>query len=108
MKTFHFFLLLRLIGSRDGKLLSINKDTGIKKWIFKTGSSIESSPIIVNDKIICCTDDGIIYMIDREKGKKIWAYETGSSFTCTPIIVKGKLIVASNDGIIYTFGEDNE
>ncbi|MEM2130011.1 MAG: PQQ-binding-like beta-propeller repeat protein [Candidatus Bathyarchaeia archaeon] len=72
------------------------------KWKINIGSSIDTSPTIVNGVVYIGTYDGFIYAFDADAGKQIWNYSTGilgrrSALT----VVNGKVYTGADDGNIY-------
>lgn len=96
-----------LIGSRDGHLHCVDRETGQKIWTFRTRDEIDSSPVIAGHKVIIGSIDGRLYIVDLETGKEIWSYEIGAAIIGCPAVAGGLIIVGAEDGRIYAFGEDS-
>jgi len=69
-----------------------------------------STPIIVKDKIIACTDDGIFLykLIQSKKNKfelKLIDKVGGLEIDATPIVWDGRVYIAVRDGYMYCFGK---
>ena len=94
---------LVVAGSRDGFLYGLDKETGKKKWSFKTLDEIDSSPVIIRDKVLTASIDGRLYLLNKHNGEKIWSYEIGASISSSPAVVDGLVTVGAEDGKIYTF-----
>lgn len=65
------------IGSGDGSLYAIDKNTGMQKWKFETGGPVDSSPAIHDGAIYFGSLDGYYYAIDETTGKLKWKFKTG-------------------------------
>ncbi|RLD68951.1 MAG: hypothetical protein DRI95_01585 [Bacteroidetes bacterium] len=68
-----------------------------------------STPIMVKDKIIACTDDGIfLYQLFQTKKNKynleLIDKVSGLEIDATPIVWDGKVYIAVRDGYMYCFG----
>lgn len=63
-------------GSFDGKVYSLDVESGRKLWEFNTESSVEASPILLKDTIYVGSLSGILYSLDARSGKQRWTYET--------------------------------
>jgi len=70
-----------------------------------------STPIMVKDKIIACTDDGIFLyqLIQTKKNKfelKLLDKVVGLEIDATPIVWNGRVYIAVRDGFMYCFGRE--
>ena len=70
-----------------------------------TKSKIDSSPVIVGDRVIVAPLSGQIFALQIKTGEILWEYDTGSSIDASPSIANGKLIIGSLDGVLYCFGK---
>lgn len=91
--------------SRDKYIYCLKADNGELIWKYKADSSIESSPVICNDKVIFASKDGWVYILKLSDGTVIMSYEIGGEILGSPAISNGKIIIGSLDGKIYIFGE---
>jgi outer membrane protein assembly factor BamB len=73
------------VASRDSNLYAFNPDSARrKKWAFKTGSDVMSSPAIGSDgTIYIASDDTDLYAINPD-GSKEWSFNTRGG-ACFPI-----------------------
>jgi outer membrane protein assembly factor BamB len=92
-----------IAGSRDGYLYCIDKETGEKKWSFRTLDEIDSSPVIIGDKVLTASIDGRLYLLNLLNGEMFWSYEIGASITSSPAVIDGLISVGAEDGRLYTF-----
>jgi len=67
-------------------------------WIYHTGSSVRSSPAVVDGKVFVGSDDGNIYALDASTGTKIW------NTTLTPDYVSGSPAVANSRIFVWAIG----
>jgi eukaryotic-like serine/threonine-protein kinase len=51
-----------VIGGRDRRLHGLHRETGEPAWVFASRGRIDSSPVIVGDKVVVGSDDGRLYM----------------------------------------------
>ncbi|UCG68612.1 MAG: PQQ-binding-like beta-propeller repeat protein [Thermoplasmata archaeon] len=70
-------------------------------WSFDTGSPMESSPVIVDDRVYFGSDNDLVYCLDSYTGKEIWNFTTKNSVKSTPAVVDGVVYVGSTDGNLY-------
>lgn len=98
-----------IVGGQDKKLHCLNRQTGEMVWIFNAKRQIDSSPVIVGDRVFVGSHDGRIYGIDLATGKEVWSHVDGRPFSASPAVGEGCLVIGSeaSTGKIYCFGEKN-
>ncbi len=94
-----------VIGSRDGFLHCVNRETGEKIWTFRTGDEIDSSPVIAGNRVVVGSIDGRLYIVNLDTGKRIWYYEIGAPIIGSPAVAGGFIIIGAEDSRVYAFGE---
>lgn len=76
-----------------------------RKWSYRTGGYITSSPAVVNGIVYVGSEDGSLYALDAASGRKQWSYRTESSLggflKSSPAVVKGVVYVGSFDYSLY-------
>jgi outer membrane protein assembly factor BamB len=70
---------LVFFGSTDGKLYSVNTQTGKVKWEFEVGKPIVASPI-VHDGVVYFGGANIFYAVDAKSGKKTVGFRDSESY----------------------------
>ncbi|MDB5151552.1 MAG: afsK [Mucilaginibacter sp.] len=96
-------------GSSDGNLYALNAFTGKRKWAFKTGGLIHTSPALYQGKIYFGSWDRFFYAIDAKTGKLHWKFETGNQpvyhvlegIQASPACADGRVYFGSRDGYFY-------
>ncbi|GLU51673.1 PQQ-binding-like beta-propeller repeat protein [Dyadobacter frigoris] len=80
------------IGNLDGIFYALDALTGAKKWEFKTGDAIQSTPTVVDGIVYFASWDKKIYALDAATGTKKWDSAPGllQPFAA-PAIEKGLL-----------------
>lgn len=98
-----------IVGGQDKKLHCLDRKTGEKAWIFSARGFVDSSPVIVGDRVFVGSNDGNVYGISLADGKEVWRFKDpeGRSFTASPAVGEGCLVIGSegNTGNVYCFGE---
>jgi eukaryotic-like serine/threonine-protein kinase len=56
------------VGSRDRRIYALNEMTGVKKWSYRTGGSIHSSPAVANGMVYVGSTDGKLYCFSLDPG----------------------------------------
>ena len=63
------------VGSEDMHVYALDGETGAKKWSYKTGGKVLSSPSVGADGILYVgSEDKKLYALSEETGKKIWVF----------------------------------
>ncbi|MEO8429181.1 MAG: PQQ-binding-like beta-propeller repeat protein, partial [Verrucomicrobiota bacterium] len=93
-------------GSHDGKLYAVNTN-GLKRWEYKTGAEVISSPTIASDGTIYVGSfDQKLYAINPD-GTKRWEFATGDAIFSSPAIgADGTIYVGSLDSTFYAINPD--
>lgn len=86
------------IGSSSGRFYKfevVTKRKGLKlkkKWSFKAGAEVYSSPVFFNGRVYFGSLDGKMYALN-ENGKLAWTYDTHSTISSSPLITKDEVLV---------------
>lgn len=72
-----------------------------KKWSYRTGGYILSSPAVVNGIVYVGSFDYSLYALDAASGRKQWSYQTGYYVASSPTVVNGVVYVGSDDHSLY-------
>ena len=94
---------LVFVGGQDKLVHAIDTKTGDKVWTYSTKARVDSSPVVVGNRIFVGSSDGRLYGLDR-KGKLVWDYEAGGKFTASPAVAENCLVIGNEDGTLYCFG----
>src|SRR5258708_2523122 len=60
------------VGSSDGNLYAIDRETGKQKWKFRTQGPISSSPAVANGTVYFLSYDGVFYALSADSGTARW------------------------------------
>jgi outer membrane protein assembly factor BamB len=82
----------------------VNRENGEAIWTFGTQGKVDSSPVIVGEKVVVGSDDGRLYIVSLKDGKELWSYEIGQAVGSSPAVADGRIVVGSDDGGVYCFG----
>ena len=82
---------------------ALDAETGGSLWTFATKGRVDSSPVIVGQRVIVCSLDGNIYILNLATGKEVWSFNSGSPFSASPAVGGGRLVVGSEEGLIHCF-----
>jgi len=70
-------------------------------WKYQTGSSIESSPAVVDGVVYIGSEDQNFYALRASDGAQIWHFATGGYIDSSPVVVGDVVYFGSRDGYVY-------
>ncbi len=96
-----------VIGGRDKFVHAIDRFTGKKLWTFATRAKVDSSPVVVGDRVFIGSNDGNLYELGLADGHERWKFNAGKPISAAPAVGEGVLVVGSEskDGKVYCFGK---
>ncbi len=89
------------VGSQDHNVYALRADNGSLLWHYQTGSSILSSPAILNEVVFIGSDDHYLYALRASDGSLLWRYRTGDSVESAIVAINDTVYVGSNDHYLY-------
>jgi outer membrane protein assembly factor BamB len=98
-----------LVGSGNGLLWALDRETGERVWRFKTSGSIISTPAcLVSSEynpdgalIYFGSINGHFYALECDSGKMIWEFDAGAGIYTSPAIKNGKVFFGSSIGELF-------
>jgi len=99
-----------VFGGRDRHVHAVDLATGELRWRYEAGGQVDSSPVIVGDRVIVGSDDGRVHLIDLRKGAAVWTYDVGESIVSSPALAGRWVVIGCEDGNVYAFthGSSND
>ncbi|WP_298860721.1 PQQ-binding-like beta-propeller repeat protein [uncultured Gimesia sp.] len=96
-----------VVGGRDKQIHCVERKTGKPVWKYGTRGRVDSSPVIVGNRLFIGSSDGNLYEMDLQNGKMLWKKNLGGDVTASPAIGSGHLIIGteSRNGALYCFGK---
>ncbi len=73
-----------VIGGRDKIVHALDRTTGERKWEWNSGARLDSSPVIVGDRVFLGSKRGPVLALDRTRGEPVWEFDTGSAIMASP------------------------
>ena len=80
---------------------SFNPHTGDENWSTTLKNKVDSSPVIVKNRVIAASTDGRLYLLNLENGELLWQKQFNGSITGSPAFAYGFAIIATDDGIVH-------
>lgn len=93
-------------GSADGSMYALSRSSGELVWKFETTGQIQTTPVLIENRIVFGSDDNTVYCLDASDGAVLWQYETNGIIHASPIGAGNTFIVANSAGMVYQFGFD--
>ena len=91
------------------KIPTFDRDraTGKAAWTFTTRARVESSPLVIGNRIFVGSNDGVLYELDLVSGKKTWEFVAGAPlwyiFTSTPSTSLNAALLMRGTGLMISF-----
>ena len=95
-----------IFGGQDKQLQCLDRKTGERQWAFQARGQINSSPVVVGERIFVGSNDGNLYEVGLADGQQRWKTKLGRSVTASPAVGEGCLVIGAEgaSGEIYCFG----
>ena len=84
----------------NGYLIAWDAKTGRTKWKWNT-APIESSPLLVGNRLYVGTWDRGVYALNATNGKRIWRFAADEEVNTSAAYWKGTIFIASDAGTLY-------
>lgn len=92
-----------LIGTNEGKLVSLNRKTGVENWSFSENEQpIFTSPVANQDLVVFGSYDQHVYGLSLSDGSIRWKTKTGAAVFSSATLVGDSVYVGSNDDHLYS------
>lgn len=106
-----------IFGTSNRGIVALDRETLDEKWNFKTNpamiysapyigehpATVETSPILVGDKVYFGASDGTVYAICHKTGKLYWKYHTGAPFFASLAVSGNSIYAVDFSGNVYAF-----
>ncbi|MEE8239231.1 MAG: PQQ-binding-like beta-propeller repeat protein [Nitrososphaerales archaeon] len=90
-----------LIGTLDGRVNAVERDSGTLAWSYSAGGAILSSPLIVDETVMIASNDQMIHALRISDGGLLWTSKFGGEIWSSPSFASGIVYFGSIDGKIY-------
>lgn len=95
------------VGSLNGNFYAFDKSKGKKQWVYRTYSTISSSPIRTGNNLIFGARNGKMYVLNSNTGERVYSFKTQesvvkSNLDASPMVTQdGYIINGAYSGIVY-------
>ncbi|TDE47964.1 PQQ-binding-like beta-propeller repeat protein [Flavobacterium sp. GT3P67] len=95
-----------VIGTIEGNLLGLDKESGKQKWTISVGGVLVGSPVVEDNKLYTASSTAFI-CIDAVNGQVIWQNKLPQSYSQgTPLIQGDKIIFGAWDTNLYCLNKN--
>ncbi len=102
------------VATNSGRLLGVDRDSGVIRWEKALPPHAWSSPLVVDSTLIVADCRGSIHAFDvRRPGVEpplLWRFTlpSGACIESTPAVWNGRLYFGARDGYFYALGDSSE
>lgn len=90
------------VGTRDNRILALDKNTGSLVWEYEAPVQIDSSPAVGGGMVFVGTHERNVVALDATNGEIQWEFTTGGNPTIgAPVVKNGVVYVGSGDSNLY-------
>jgi outer membrane protein assembly factor BamB len=87
----------------DGRIISLDRETGDRRWSQKIGDQVWATPAVGKDYIVAASTDGSLVRMTLD-GKIAWRVEPGGELYSSPLTIEQKDLVVVGTGDRYLIG----
>ena len=95
-------------GCANGVVYIIDVASGREVWSVRTGNTIYSIPLIVNDSAYIGSTDKFLYVLDLEQRRVRKRIYAGSKIFSPPRLLEGRIYFGACNGIVYELSPEND
>src|SRR5260370_12931717 len=95
---------LVIAASRDKRVYALDRATGEKKWDFVTRGRVESSPVVVGQRVYIGSGDRKFYVLDLAPGKESQRLTLDDEVTGSPAVAGDRILIGTRAGTLYCLG----
>lgn len=89
---------LVITGSRDKQVRALQRQTGKEVWAFATKGKVDSSPVVVGQRVLVGSVDGGLYVLDLGRGTQVARVDLRSPITNAAAVGDNCVVVATFPG----------
>ena len=101
-------------GSKGTRLVAVRpgskKDNVLPKivWDMKKKVPLVPTPLAIDGRLFCWSDDGTVTCLAVATGKQIWQQRLGAAFYGSPVCVNGRLYCISKTGEVFVVAAEDK
>lgn len=87
-----------IAGAGPAKLIALRASSGRRQWAKRLASASESSPMVIEKRVIVGSQDGTVYAVDSRTGKIRWRYRSAGAVKAAPAYSRGRVYFGNYAG----------
>jgi outer membrane protein assembly factor BamB len=95
---------LIIAGSKDKRVYGLDRQTGQQVWSFLTKNKVDSSAVVVGQRVFVGSQDHQLYILDLASGSELQRFNLGAPITSSPAVAGNCLVIGTDDGTVYCLG----
>lgn len=95
------------VATLDGRYLKLNMD-GEVRLESKFNAKFRSTPLILEDQIILCSEKGKVFSVGRGDGKIIWEKKFDNECFSSPVFDRGTIYIPMKNNALFALSVEGE
>lgn len=95
---------LIIAGSKDKRVYALDRQTGQQVWSFLTKNKVDSSAVVVGQRVFVGSQDHQLYILDLASGSELQRFNLGAPVTSSPAVAGNCLVIGTDDGTVHCLG----
>jgi hypothetical protein len=99
---------LVFVGTQNGTLWALDRQTGQRRWKHRTAGPILHSAAIADGRVVCGDAASSLWALDARDGTVVWQFRSRrGGFAASPLVQNGTVFIGSRDGTFYAVAADS-
>lgn len=98
-----------VVATDGGRMIGLDRATGLLKWEMRLPGPLWASPVIVDDVLLLGDCNGFFHAFDVSNPDvtppELWTLELGSCIEATPAVWDGRIYIGTRGGHLYILGD---
>ena len=99
------------VATNGGKLLGVDRKTGVVRWSKSLPGPVWGSPVVVDDVLLQGDCSGVFHAYDVSDPlvdpPQLWSLNLGSCIEATPAVWKGRILIGTRGGFLHLITDAN-
>lgn len=97
------------VGTNGGRLIALDRATGVVRWERRLPPPVWGSPVIVDDVLLIGDCEGFFHAFDVSDPTvappELWSIELGGCVEATPAVWDGRIYIGTRGGHLFVLGQ---
>lgn len=103
---------LVLVGTLDGYVIALDKESGEEQWRSRVSTEVVSAPQSNGQVVIALAIDGRVFALDPATGERRWSYDHAAPLlslrtNAAPVFVGNNVFIAFDNGQLLSFSAND-